>query len=348
MSTSVPSPTGAHLVGSVPLADAAEVFTVAAGELGSHLRRIPDGETGSRTIWIAWQGDVFAGHPDLEVDPPPEGQYAPLDRFRIRDGVDAGGLRFERLGYADAAIASYQDFERLKRAGAIPARIRFQVSLPTPAAPVTQFVSPAWQALVEPAYEEALLRELDEIVAAIPHDQLAVQWDVAIEMGFWEGVGGLFTPWFEPVRDGVVERLALVAARVPDHVELGFHLCYGDYGHEHFVQPRDAGALAEVANAVSVAVARPIAWIHLPVPRDRDDDAYFAPLAGLALHDETELYLGLVHATDGEAGTRRRIEAARAVVPAFGVATECGFGRRPSEQVRPLLAIHRAVVDAPG
>lgn len=120
----------------------------------------------------------------------------------------------------------------------------------------------------------------------------------------------------------------------------------GDYGHEHFVQPRVAGALAEVANAVSAAVARPIAWIHVPVPRDRDDQAYFAPLAQLALHDETELYLGLVHATDGDEGARRRVEAARGAVPSFGLATECGFGRRPAEQVRPLLAIHRAVADA--
>jgi hypothetical protein len=32
-----------HLVGSVPLRDAREVFTTVSGVLGQHLKRIPDG-----------------------------------------------------------------------------------------------------------------------------------------------------------------------------------------------------------------------------------------------------------------------------------------------------------------
>ena len=35
---------------------------------------------------------------------------------------------------------------------------------------------------------------------------------------------------------------------------------------------------------------------------ERDDDAYFAPLADLQLPAETELYLGLVHRQDGAEG----------------------------------------------
>src|SRR2546430_3323840 len=50
---------------------------------------------------------------------------------------------------------------------------------------------------------------------------------------------------------------------------------------------------------------------HLPVPRDRTDPAYYAPLAALRLRPETELYLGLVHATDGVEGSARRMEVAR-------------------------------------
>jgi hypothetical protein len=30
----------------------------------------------------------------------------------------------------------------------------------------------------------------------------------------------------------------------------------------------------------------------------------------------------------------------------FGIATECGFGRRPPETVPELLALHRAVLSA--
>jgi hypothetical protein len=129
-------------------------------------------------------------------------------------------------------------------------------------------------------------------------------------------------------------------------VELGYHLCYGDAGHRHFKEPHDTAKLVSVANAVAAGVDRPIAWLHLPVPRERADRAYFAPLANLRLHPETELYLGLVHQTDGLEGTRRRAEAARTVVRSFGLATECGLGRRPPETARDLLQLHVDALDA--
>jgi hypothetical protein len=132
---------------------------------------------------------------------------------------------------------------------------------------------------------------------------------------------------------------------VPDDVDLGYHFCYGDADHEHYTQPADAGVLVRIANRVSAAVDRPIRWIHMPVPRDRDDDEYFTPMADLQLHDETELYLGLVHLTDGVDGTRRRVATARRFAPSFGVATECGMGRRPPDTIPRLLEIHADVAD---
>ena len=98
-----------------------------------------------------------------------------------------------------------------------------------------------------------------------------------------------------------------------------------------------------MANGLSAAVTRPIAWIHIPVPRNRTDDAYYGPLRNLKLRPETQLYLGLVHFTDGVKGTLRRIEAAQKVVSDFGVGTECGFGRRPPETIPDLLRIHAEV-----
>ena len=55
-----------HLVGSVPLANAHEVFVTVSAALGPRLLRIPDGETGERTDWIAHLEPVFANHPALE------------------------------------------------------------------------------------------------------------------------------------------------------------------------------------------------------------------------------------------------------------------------------------------
>jgi hypothetical protein len=96
---------------------------------------------------------------------------------------------------------------------------------------------------------------------------------------------------------------------------------------------------------LTVRLHRSISYIHMPVPRDRSDDPYFVPLSTLALAEGTELYLGLVHMTDGEAGTRRRIDAARKVRAAFGIGTECGFGRRPPETVGPLLRLHATLAE---
>jgi hypothetical protein len=78
----------------------------------------------------------------------------------------------------------------------------------------------------------------------------------------------------------------------------------------------------------------------MPVPRDRSDEAYFAPLRGLHLRPETELCLGLVHYTDGLDGTRRRLATAEKFVKDFSIATECGFGRRDPATIPELLRIH--------
>jgi hypothetical protein len=47
--------------------------------------------------------------------------------------------------------------------------------------------------------------------------------------------------------------------------------------------------------------------------------------------------------TDGVEGTRHRIEAALRTVEQFGVATECGMGRRDPSTIPALLAIHAGV-----
>ncbi len=159
-------------------------------------------------------------------------------------------------------------------------------------------------------------------LAAIPHEDLAVQWDVASEMGIIEraaGYGAVMEAWWpgDPF-DGLVERLAALVDAVPAGVEVGVHLCYGDAGEKHFFEPTDAANLVRYANAVAAASARPLTWLHLPVPIAHDDAAYFAPLADLA--PVNELYLGLVHREDGAEGAARRIAAASPYTPEFGVA----------------------------
>lgn len=230
----------------------------------------------------------------------------------------------------------------------MPAGVRFQVSLPTPLAVISSFFHGDDRAAIEPVYTSAIVRELDRILAAIPHEDLAVQWDVASEMGIIEraaGYGSVMEAWWpgDPF-DGLASRLAALVDAVPADVEVGVHLCYGDAGEKHFFEPRDAGNLVRYANAVVAASDRPLTWLHLPVPIDHDDEAYFAPLADLA--PVGELYLGLVHREDGAEGAARRIAAAAPFAPEFGVATECGIGRAPAGSTEGILRTHADVAAA--
>lgn len=347
-------PQGALLVGSINLPDAETTIRAAAAQLGDRLRRIPDGEVGERFHWIVFQPDRLAVTPGLERVGAEPILLRGLDLrpLRLAAGVTAAELELPSLGYAAAAAESYAVFARLRAEGAVPAGTRFQVSLPTPVALIASFVDPADRAAFEPVYEAALHRELAEILAAVPHADLAIQWDCALEFALIEAaaapgrLGPGIAPWFDDVWGGVLDRAARQAALVPAGVELGFHLCYGDVGERHFVEPSDAGALVRFASGLLDRVPRPITWLHLPVPIERSDDAYFAPLAGLALPAGTELYLGLVHREDGAAGAAARIETALRHAPAFGVATECGFGRAPEGTAAPLFAAHREVTAA--
>ena len=102
--------------------------------------------------------------------------------------------------------------------------------------------------------------------------------------------------------------------------------------------------MVEFANALSKAIKHPLAYVHMPVPIERSDDAFYEPLRHLKLAPGTELYLGLVHAKDGVEGTRARLASARRYAPKFGIATKCGMARaRSEERVRNLMKIHAEI-----
>lgn len=341
MSDQSERPLGAHLVGSVPLANSEAVFREVAGRLGAHLRRVPDGETGIRTNWIQWQWPLLMEVPQFEPADGPPSPFGP--QLQLAEGASVADVVFPELGYRAAALESYEVFRRLKSEGVIAEKTRFQVCLPTPLAVVYVRVVPRDQQAIEAAYERALLAELDDIIAAVPANELAIQWDTAVEFALLEGMLPSFLA--DPMSD-VHERLVRLGNHVPAAVELGYHLCYGDVEHQHFKEPEDMAKLVAVANGVLTDIERTVNWIHMPVPRDRSDDAYFAPLNDLTLPAETECYLGLVHLTDGLSGAEQRIAAARAHVASFGVATECGFGRRDPATIPALLDLHAALSSA--
>jgi len=333
-----------HLVGSIGLDSVDEVFSSVGKLLGPYLRRVPDGEVGGRRLWISWQYPLLRASAYLRPDP--SGAVRPTNRFPLLtlvEGVKPADVRFGELGYAREARASYLDFVAARERGELPKGIRFQVCLPTPFAVVSSVVVPAVLPAVEAAYERAMIGEVAALCRHIPHRDLCIQWDVCNEMVMWDGQPTDAVPGDEP-HDNIIARMQRLCAAVPDDVELGLHLCYGDFGAKHFVEPKDAAKMVEFANALAKSITRPIAYIHMPVPIERSDDGFHRPLADLKLKDGTELFLGVVHAKDGVAGAKARMAAARRYAPKFGIATECGMARARSEEtVRTLLKIHADV-----
>ena len=336
----------AHLVGSVPLETAEQVFRKVLAALGDLLSRVPDGETGDRRRWIYWQRTMLESHPAMEVDR--EAGLLELrhwdgsllrraELLRLKPGVDPDTVDFP-IGYAEAAAQSWALFDRLRRAGVVPEGVRFQVCLPTPMSSACMYVSPRSHDAYMRAYERALLRALLLIVATVPPGDLSIQWDICQEVLVFENYFPSRPPGY---KEQVFALLGRLGDAVPDGVELGYHLCYGSPADQHLVMPKDTSILAEIGGAIFSRVRRRVDFLHLPVPREPDPVAYLEPLRGLALPAVTSLYLGLVHHGDAE-GDRRRIEAARRVVPAFGVATECGWGRGDPGRLDGLLESHRS------
>lgn len=81
---------------------------------------------------------------------------------------------------------------------------------------------------------------------------------------------------------------------------------------EHLLPPWNAAILVEKVNGISGTAKRHVDFLHIPVPKARPDEAYYA-----------------------------RSAMERRFVGDFGSAVECGRGRNESGQLPGLLKGHR-------
>jgi hypothetical protein len=349
-------PAHAHFNGSVNLADGGTVMREIVTRVPDGVRRIPDGETGDRGNWIFFQMQKFLQSPCLVLATPMSGtesDYEALPRVRLADGQDPAQMQWPDPGYAGVYLASYQMFAALRADGVIPAGLRFQVQYPTPLASIGSFVVPEQQQMLLGSYERAMFADLGRLLAAVPHDEIAVQWDVAVEFGVLEES---FAPGGAQAFDAIIAGLVRCIDQVPPDVPAGMHLCYGDYGHQHFTQPESLALQVRVLNAVTAAASRPVSFASFTVPQDQRAESYFAPLSDLSADAGTELNFALVpyHPADQQPGTTdeqiRLIDAAlarsRAGARQWGVCTECGMGRADREEIPGLLDLHRQIITA--
>jgi hypothetical protein len=332
-------PAELFLPGSLPCETAEQSFRIFGAGLGQWLDYMPDGEVGTRRYWvdgIAYR--VFNGHPELETVkyPAPEngvekwwprGRYDEFS-FRVRPGVKA--VRFGdpgwRLGFARDAVNSYALFRYMKKDGVIPQHVRFQVCIPLTYSAVRFFFQDEDVEKVLPGFTEALRAEVAKIVELIPNDDLAIQWDLAIENRIVD------TALDEHGADVAKKEAARVCAPafeicswLPKAVHLGHHMCFGTLNGWPSRQPPTVAGTVILANAAVAASGRKVEFLHIPT-LDSADDAFFAPLAELKA-DGARVYMGAIHHLHGDRGMGDQLRTIRKYLPDFGLASPCGFGR---------------------
>jgi len=334
------------LLGSLPADSTEHAFRRGAELYGDLVFALPDGETGFRQMWIAYDGETLVrNNPGFELTSDKAAGRAPRHQWETPQYKLTGdSVHFERWPRIDDAIESYETFMELRADGVIPAHLRFQVCLPSiECLSLVAFTrqEPHEHRIMVDGFGDLYERELPRLLAAIPHEDLAIQWDCALEAHQIDGVG----PYFKSGLDGFIAEVRRIAPLIPEDVLFGYHLCYGTFGGWPMYEARDFGTCVRMANAVVSAAGRPIDWFHLAGPRifRSEDEDFYRPLTDLDVGD-ARVFLGLVLPADGEEGLARRHATASRFLADFGVAMYCGFGRQPGEDGEETMSEHARVV----
>ncbi|MGE3245205.1 MAG: hypothetical protein AB7F96_18780 [Beijerinckiaceae bacterium] len=338
------------LVGSIPYDTPEEVFRTFGPALGEHLPFIPDGEIGERRYWIdglAYR--AMANHRELETlhhpSPRPDGveEWRPQGihdefKFRVRPGITK--LRFGdpgwRLGYTRDAVNSYFVFKTLRKEGVLPQHMRFQVCLPAVWSGVVGFFPDQndWEKVI-PGATEAFAAEVAEMCRQIPAEDLAIQWDLAIENRFVEPVLAMGDMnGARAMARRMAEPMAEICNAIPRETLLGHHSCFGTLNGWPSRQPPSLLGTVIVLNEMIAAGKRPVDFLHFPTVGSSADD-FFAPLSDLD-RQEARVYAGAIHHMHGADGMRAQLLALKKYLPDFGLAAPCGFGRVPEKPGRLL------------
>jgi hypothetical protein len=339
------------LVGSLPFDTAEEAIGAAAEHLGDHLPAIGDGEVGPRKIWIGFLPmTTYSKHPALETLRSPEGGvprphhsevYEAAFLFGIKPGEE---LRFETTNYGPIAVESYEVFKRLREQGAVPEGVRFQVTFPGTGSAISYFFREADWPAAHAAYHDAVRRDIELILEHVPASDLQFQFDLAqefVDMASGDAKG--IADWPDATLEEKIERHAAVlpelARNVPEQARLGFHWCYGTWGGWPMKDMADLGLCVRMTQEAIARIDRRVDYVHMPALKHPVPE-FFAPLAELDGED-VDVYLGIIHHTDGVEGFSERMEMARHYRARFGIGSVCGYGRVDPAELPNILAVHR-------
>jgi len=310
-------PTSVHFNGSVNLPDAETVMREISSRIPEGVRRMTDGETGDRNYWISFQTRKFEQMPEFETvavgqayETAPDAPDMP--QLRLTEDASAEMIRWPDLGYADEYTTSFATFERMQNDGAIPADVRFQLQYPTPLASVAGTFVPDDLPKVATSYEQALLADLDTALERLPHDRIAVQWDVAVEFGALEGAMGPKLS-IEEIAPGLVRCLERVPADVPVGMSFTVPQARNDIAYFEPLGGLQTGFDTELDFAL--------------VPYHPDDQT-----PGTTAEQIEQIDAALVNSPGGARH--------------WGICTECGMGRVDAGDVPELLDLHSQILSS--
>ncbi|MGI9005865.1 MAG: hypothetical protein ACR2FU_06670 [Streptosporangiaceae bacterium] len=327
----------AHLVGSIPGANAAEAMKAALSRLAPYLLTLSDGETGPRAMWVGHCIDGLRANPSLELAGGGKldfSSYEDVPQYQLKDGATlAAGSVEASLPYLDAFTESYPVFQVLRSRYHRP-DLPFQVGIPGPVDLSAD--SFGFQAGFDPRYLqpclEATASQITKVAAA-GGDDVLFQLEtpaalIAVTMAGAEGAAAAARQ--------LAAATAALPASVPAGTRFGVHLCLGDMNHTAMTGMPDITPAVLVANELAAAwpAGRTLEFVHMPFAAAQDppsfDPEFYRPLAKLDLPATVRFVAGCIHESLDDSGQAELLamiedEAGREA----DVAAACGLGRRP-------------------
>jgi hypothetical protein len=308
---------------------------VALQQLGPHLCSMTDGETGDRALWVTPSMDALRANPDIEtVHDGGWTDYTDLAEWRIRDGATMNPDNI-RLPYLRAFDAAFTPFKILRERFGRP-DMRFQVGIPLPADIALYAFGEGVFADHAPidGFTEATLREM-RAIQELGGDDVVFQLETCLALVAVAQAEDAAQP---EVAKQMAQFVVALAEGMPEGARFGIHICLGDFHHKAIATMRSIRAVVLEANAIveSWPAGRILEYIHAPFAAANEppveDEAFYAPLAELALPDDTRFIAGFIHESlelDAHRELLARIEGL--LGRQVDVAAACGLGRRPIE-----------------
>ena len=265
-----------YLVGSVPMASATEVFETVSAALGTRIKRLPDGETGERGDWISWLEPVFSEHPPFRKS----GEFFRVhatgtgrERYALKPGVDAArrALRQSVLRrYRQAVLCRLQATERCRKDSR-----RHEIPGRSGAGAFGDLAVPGRLACMPRSIRSTMTRSSARSTRS-PRPFRTMNWRSsstspprclrALNATRRRATAAPRRRCRRSSRHILVD----LGNRVPGDIDLLYHLCYGDSGHKHVVEPTDMNDMVEFANrVVATAEAAGAAHSHAGAARPR-------------------------------------------------------------------------------